>query len=195
MGIPTEWDKYIRHDVDRQLVNQIEPLIALFAERAPLYDESGAFPYENISDLSEAGYLSLTVPEEYGGQDISLYQLILLQERLAYGDGSTVLAVGWHMGIMHQLGFTRHWPAPLFRDFCHKVVEQGEMINSFVTEPNTGSPTRGGAMQTYAEKTEGGWMLTGRKSYSTLSPVLHHFVILARIQGEERQNGEFYVTK
>jgi alkylation response protein AidB-like acyl-CoA dehydrogenase len=142
----------------------------------------------------EAGYLKLPLPREYGGDEISLYQLVLIQERLAQGDGSTALAVGWHMGIMLHLRHYREWPERLFARFCQEVVEEGALINKFETEPATSSPSRGGKPRTIAVKTEGGWLLTGRKTFSTLSPILNTFIASASIDGEERI-GQFFVRK
>ncbi|MFJ7979367.1 acyl-CoA dehydrogenase family protein [Lysinibacillus xylanilyticus] len=37
------------------------------------------------------------VPKKYGGEEISLYEMLLVQEQLAKGDASTALSVGWHL--------------------------------------------------------------------------------------------------
>ena len=42
-------------------------LAARFAETAAAYDESAAFPSENIRLLHEAGLVALTAPAEFGG--------------------------------------------------------------------------------------------------------------------------------
>ena len=42
-------------------------LAKAFAERAPVHDRDGSFPFRNFDDLSEAGLLALTVPAALGG--------------------------------------------------------------------------------------------------------------------------------
>ena len=42
-------------------------LAKAFAERAPIHDRDGSFPFRNFEDLSEAGLLALTVPAALGG--------------------------------------------------------------------------------------------------------------------------------
>lgn len=187
-------DPFIRNERENDLAALADRLAAQFVNRAAKYDEEGSFPFENFEDLKQSGYLKLPVPREYGGAEIGLYELVLLQERLARGDGSTALAVGWHMGHMLHYRASRPWPEALFEWFCKEVVEHGAMINSFASEKATGSPSRGGKPQTVAEKVDGGWLLTGTKTYSTLSPILEHFVVSASIANEER-NGEFLVTR
>lgn len=187
-------DMFIRSQREAELAALADRLAARFAQRAPQHDREGSFPFDNFADLRQSGYLRLTVPQKYGGDEISLYELVLAQEHLARGDGSTALAVGWHVGQMLHFRCTRSWPEALFARFCGEVVREGAMINHFGTEPATGSPSRGGKPQTTAVRTEGGWLLSGRKTYSTLSPALHHFTVSAGIEGEEA-TGVFFVRR
>ncbi len=179
-------DTYIRNEEERARVLQAEELAARFAERAAQHDSEASFPFENFADLREAGYLKLTTPRTYGGDEASLYELVQLQERLAYGDGSTALAFGWHIGQMLHLRTTRKWPEELFAELCRAVVTDGAMINTFASEAASGSPSRGGKPETTAVFENGGWRITGRKTFSTLSPILDRFVVSAYIPAEDR---------
>ncbi|QJD84641.1 acyl-CoA dehydrogenase family protein [Cohnella herbarum] len=178
-------DQYILNEEQKERIGKVEELAARFAERAPRHDREGSFPFENFADLREAGYLKSTVPQQFGGDGISLYELVLLQERLAYGDGSTALAVGWHLGQILHLRTTRKWPQDIFADLCRSVVKDGTMINTFASEAASGSPSRGGRPETTAIAADGGWRITGRKTYSTLSPILDRFVVSAYIPDED----------
>ncbi|MCY9665683.1 acyl-CoA/acyl-ACP dehydrogenase [Paenibacillus alginolyticus] len=178
-------DQYIRSEEERAWARKTEELAAHFAGRAAKHDQEGSFPFENFADLREAGYLKLTVPQEFGGNGLSLYALVMLQERLAYGDGSTALAVGWHVGQILHLRTTRKWPEAIFADLCRSVVSDGTMINTFASEAASGSPSRGGKPETTAVPTDGGWRITGRKTFSTLSPILDRFVVSAYIPDED----------
>ncbi|WP_138752723.1 acyl-CoA dehydrogenase family protein [Paenibacillus sinopodophylli] len=187
-------DQYIRSAEEQQRTDRTTKLAARFAERAEFHDRAGSFPHQNFADLQEAGYLKLTVPARFGGDEISLYELVSLQERLAYGDGSTALAVGWHLGQMLHLRTSRKWPEALFEQLCHDVVSKGAMINTFASEVGSGSPSRGGRPETTAIRTEGGWLISGRKTFSTLSPILDRFVVTAFIP-EEETTAEFLLFK
>ncbi|OMF38739.1 acyl-CoA dehydrogenase [Paenibacillus sp. FSL H8-0548] len=178
-------DQYITNTEERKRAEQVEALAARFAERAAVHDLEGSFPHENFDDLKEAGYLKLTVPKEYGGEGISLHEMVALQERLAYGDGSTALAVGWHIGQVLHLRTTRKWPEEQFDKLCRAIVEGGAMINTFASEASSGSPSRGGRPETTARQVDGGYLITGRKTFSTLSPILDRFVVTAYLPEEE----------
>lgn len=194
MTKPNVSDSFIRNEREAEIAERADQLAVKLAERAPKHDEEGSFPFENFADLRQAGYLKLTVPKQYGGDEISLYELVLAQERLARGDGSTALAVGWHMGTMLQHRNTRPWPEALYEWFCKEVVENGAMINHFASERATGSPSRGGKPETAAVRTPDGWLITGRKTFSTLSPILEHFTVSASIEDTD-EVGEFFVCK
>ncbi|MBT2725354.1 acyl-CoA/acyl-ACP dehydrogenase [Bacillus sp. ISL-75] len=152
-----------------------------FLLRAPQVDIEGSFPYANIQDLKNTGYTALTVPSRHGGEDISLYELIRLQEMIAEGDGTTALSIGWHMGIIMNLNEKSSWDESIFKYLC-KQVKNGALINSAQSEPKTGSPTRGGRPETSAEKSQNGWVIKGRKTFTTMSPVLDYFIVSATIK-------------
>lgn len=187
-------NQYIRSAAEREYAEKVDALAIRFAERANNHDREGSFPHDNFADLQDAGYLKLTVPKIFGGDEASLHELVSLQERLAYGDGSTALAVGWHLGQMLHLRTTRKWPDTLFDELCRAVVTNGAMINTFASEAASGSPSRGGRPETTAVRSENGWLITGRKTFSTLSPILDRFVVTAYMS-EEEATADFLIFK
>lgn len=66
------------------------------------------------------------------------------------------------------------------------------MLNVFASEASSGSPSRGGKPETNAVRTAGGWLITGRKTFSTLAPLLDRFVVTAYVP-EEDTISEFLV--
>lgn len=176
MGIA---EAFVRNDEERERLQEAQRLAESFALTAPEHDREGSFPFEHFAALREAGFLRLTVPKRYGGAEISLYEMIQVLERLAAGDGSTALGLGWHIGQVLHLRESRLWEEELFAELCRDIVDQGVIINSLASEPVTGSPSRGGKPSTKVEPAEGGWKLTGRKTYSTLSPILERMIVKA----------------
>jgi alkylation response protein AidB-like acyl-CoA dehydrogenase len=66
------------------------------------------------------------------------------------------------------------------------VVAEGALINAAASEPDLGSPSRGGLPSTTATRTTGGWRLDGRKSWTSLAPALRYFTVMATIQAENQ---------
>lgn len=158
----------------------MEELSQRFLTRAAKIDEEGGFPFENISELKSSGYTELTLPEKFGGEAISLYDLVRFQEYIARGDGATALSIGWHMGIIQDLGEKNSWKEAMFK-MLSEDVKKGALINNCASEPQTGSPTRGGKPTTTAIKDGDKWILNGRKTFSTMAPVLDYFNVTATV--------------
>ncbi len=187
-------DPWIRTEEDRELVNWAGELASLMAKRAETYDREGTFVHEQIDLLTQAGYASLTVPKEFGGRGCNLRQFLLAQERLAEGDSAAALVMGWHLGITQSLAVTGAWPDDMYRAFCKDAAAGQALINACGSEPDTGSPSRGGRPTTVAKREPGGYSITGQKTWATGSPVITHILVTAAIAGEDRV-GEFLVHR
>jgi alkylation response protein AidB-like acyl-CoA dehydrogenase len=186
------YGSFIQHDRQRKLLESTGKLADVFSSRAEKFDREDTFPFENFSDLKKAGYVSLSVPKEYGGEEISLYELVMLQERLATGDAATALSIGWHLGSLMELSESRPWKEETFKSLCTKIVKDNVLINRAATEPATGSPTRGGLPETNAVKTEKGWLLNGRKTFTSMAKALDYSLVSARLEGTD-EKGFFLV--
>jgi len=183
---------FVRSDEEGARLETTAALADAFAVAAATHDAEGSFPHEHIAALRASGYVRWTTPRIYGGEEISLYEFLLHQERLAQGDGSTALAIGWHVGMMLNLRASSAFAEPLFAEVCHSVVERGALINSCASEPVTGSPSRGGRPETEAKVVPGGYVISGRKTFSTLSPALDWILVTAGLVSDTRV-GEFLV--
>ncbi|GAK13189.1 LOW QUALITY PROTEIN: butyryl-CoA dehydrogenase [Geomicrobium sp. JCM 19039] len=170
----------------------LKEIVEDFKARAEQHDRAGSFPHENFKTLRNSRYPGLTVPTRFGGKGISLTEMLELQEIIAEADGSTALSIGWHMGIMKSLGENETWRDHVYREVAAHVVERGALLNNAASEPATGSPTRGGRPETTATPADGGYVLNGRKTFTTLAPTLDYFVVSAAIEGTE-QVGNFLV--
>lgn len=181
----TSYHPFILNEKQQTLYELAKQHADSFKEHSAKHDHDGSFPFENFEDLKKSGYTALTTPEAYGGEGISLYDFVLLQETLAQGDGPTALSIGWHLGIIMDLGLRREWDEKIFSELCRKVVTEKKLINRAATEPKTGSPTRGGMPQTTAVKHEKGWEINGHKTFTTLSPIVDYLLINASVSEEE----------
>jgi alkylation response protein AidB-like acyl-CoA dehydrogenase len=169
---------------ERELVELAGGLADRFAERAAEHDRDATFPRENYEDMREAGYLGLTVPEELGGRGASLYELILAQERLAMGDGSTALAVNMHVSPIGQLAsLWRSSGDERLADVLRRAGDGRLVYASMSAEP--GDPILM-TSSTVAERVDGGYRVTGKKIFGTESAVCTEFSTRARYDDPER---------
>jgi alkylation response protein AidB-like acyl-CoA dehydrogenase len=127
--------------------------------------------------------------------DADPLELALAQERLAYGDGSVGLGSWMHLGLIARQATARTWPAAIFERVCREVVEEGALINAAASEPDLGSPSRGGLPSTIAVRTPDGWLINGRKSWTSLAPALKYCVVMATVEddGQPPRRANFLV--
>jgi alkylation response protein AidB-like acyl-CoA dehydrogenase len=168
----------------REIVELAGRLAEEFAERAAEHDRDGSFPFENYERMREEGYLGLTVPEELGGMGAGLYDLILAQERLAAGDGSTALAVSMHVSPIGQLASL--WRASgdeRLADVLRRAADGRLVYASMSAEP--GDPILMSSTTT-ARPVDGGYRVTGKKIFGTESAVCTEFSTRALVDDPER---------
>lgn len=165
-------------------IKSLEQAIKQFSTRAQALDESRGFPFKNMQELKEFGYHTLTLSKEYGGKGGSLYDFLLGQETIATQCGPTALGIGWHIGTVLSLTEKRPWNAGVLDEFFKEVAD-GAIVNTAATEPNSGSPTRGARPETIATKQGNDWIINGRKTFTTLSPILDIILVTAWVPEEE----------
>lgn len=138
-----------------------------FWERAPVYDRENRFFTEDFAELREAGYLNLAVPEELGGAGLTLDRVCVEQRRLAYHAAPTALAVNMHLywtGVAADL-----WRAgDRSLEWLLKASVAGEVFAAGHAESGNDLPVL--LSTTQAEKVDGGYRFTGRKSFGSLGP-------------------------
>ena len=162
-------------------VQVAQGLAARFSERAAEHDRDASFPFENFADMREAGLLALTVPRAYGGHEVSLTTFLRVQEALAHGDGATAMAVNMHLKLFGAEREGAAYPKIWFDEMCRGAVQDGWLCNTVASEEGLGSPAGGGVPETVARPVEGGWLLNGRKTWTTMAPALHYFIVLAHL--------------
>jgi alkylation response protein AidB-like acyl-CoA dehydrogenase len=145
-----------------------EAMLARFAERAPRYDAENRFAAEDFEDVRQAGYLLLNVPTDLGGHGQTLAQVAREQRRLAYHAAPSALAVNMHLywtGIAADL-----WHAgDRSLQWLLEEAARGEVFAAGHAKSGNDVPVL--LSTTRAERVEGGYRFTGRKSFGSLTPV------------------------
>ncbi|MGG3771216.1 acyl-CoA dehydrogenase family protein [Priestia megaterium] len=184
---------FINSDKQRNWLNRLENIKRSVVENSEDTDKLAKFPVESFQLLKDIGYTKITLPTNYGGEGLSVYDMVLLQETLASYDENTSLAMGWTLGVIGDLYANKLWSDDLLEEFAEYLVD-GAIVNRLVSEAVTGSPTRGGRPGTNARRTTNGWIINGRKSFSTASPVLDYFLTSAWIE-EQQKVGFFLINR
>jgi alkylation response protein AidB-like acyl-CoA dehydrogenase len=164
------------HQQQQQMVDIARQLAQSFAPRADAFDRTGTFPYEFYRELHQSGYLGFVVPQEYGGRGASLYDMVLCQEELAKGCGSTAMAVDMTIHVIGRIGEVRNYPADIYAHICHDIITNGALVNAVASEKDLGSPSRGGLPSTTASWDGAQWRINGHKLFVSMAPALNYLI-------------------
>ncbi len=142
-------------------------------------DRDGGFSRERWRRCGEFGIQGLPAPEAYGGGGADVVTTILALEALGYGctDNGLVFSINAHL-----------WTSvvPLWTFGTEKQKQEwlpglcsGELIGCHaITEPDAGSDPF--SLAASAKRTDGGFILSGRKTFITNAPVADLVIIFAR---------------
>ena len=140
-------------------------------------DDESAYPTEFIKELTEGGFLSALIPEEYGGAGLPLRAAAVILEEIN-ASGCTASQGHAQMYIMGTL--LRHGSEEQKRKDLPKIASGELRLQAFgVTEPTTGSDTT--KLKTRAEKKGNDkYIVTGQKVWTSRALYSDMMLLLAR---------------
>ena len=139
-------------------------------------DEVRGYPTEFVSALTEAGYLSVLIPEEYGGSGLGISAAAAILE--------TIQAEGCNGGACHAQMYTmgtilRHGSDEQKRRYLPKIASGALRLQAFgVTEPGSGTDTT--SLRTTARRDNDGYVVNGQKIWTSRAEHSDLMLLLAR---------------
>jgi glutaryl-CoA dehydrogenase len=128
-------------------------------------------------ELGALDMLGIVIPEEYGGAGLGYVAYGLVAREIERVDSGfrSMMSV---QGSLVMVPINEFGSETLKKKYLPKLAS-GEWIGCFgLTEPNAGSDPA--SMTTRAEKADGGYLLTGNKSWISNSPIADVFVVWAK---------------
>ena len=153
----------------------------VIAPRAKQHDIDQQYPWDNVKDLTEAGFMGMTVPREYGGLGLSYFDTVLVIEEMARVCGVTGRIVV--EGNMGAISTVMKYGSDEQKKLAASYVLQGDKPAICITEPGAGSAAS--QMTTRADKKSNTWVLNGKKHWITGGGVSKFHLIFARVFDEQ----------
>jgi len=160
--------------------------------RAAEVDRTEEYPWDNVEALKQTGLLGMTIPEEFGGQSLSLMDTVLVIEELAKVCGVTArIAVETNMGAIAAI---MEYGTPGQKRLAAGLVLSGDKPAICITEPGAGSAAT--EMTTRADREGDGYVINGTKHWITGGGVSKLHLVFARVfeDGEEQGIAGFMVV-
>jgi len=141
-------------------------------------DETGEWPEAFCNAMARGGWLGIAFPEEYGGAGLGLTEAALMMQAVTRTGAGYSGASAIHLNIFGPKPLEKFGNPELKRENLPKIISGEEKMCFAVTEPNSGLDTS--SLETKAERTNTGYVINGRKIWTTGAQRADKILIIAR---------------
>jgi alkylation response protein AidB-like acyl-CoA dehydrogenase len=162
-------------------------------ERAVRYDRQASFPFENFADFRDNGLLGVSIPTAHGGMGAGYADYVRVSEEVGRHCGASGLTFNMHNATMLWCGEVADLldMTPQQRAeheerrtrMYRGVIEHGHIHSQPFSEGLAPGATAG--VGTKAVPVEGGWLVTGRKIFASLSGAATFYNVTCQVPGED----------
>jgi len=170
----------------RLMIASVRDLVeAEFKPNALKYMD-GTFPWPNIKKLAELGVLGMSVPEEYGGLGLSIFDSALILEEIAKGCYVTAMATLGEAGVQTRV-ISTYAPPAIKERILPQVVSGDCVLAICMTEPHAGTDVAN--YRTNVDVKSDRLVLNGVKTLISRAEEAGMFVIFSRIDRKPGRAG------
>lgn len=181
-----QWDDpFFLEDQLTEEERMVRDAARAFAQEKLLPHVTLAFRHENfdraiMNEMGAVGLLGSTIPAEYGGAGVNAVAYGLAAREVERIDSGYRSAMSVQSSLV-MYPIYAYGSEEQRKKYLPRLAT-GEWVGCFgLTEPDHGSDP--GGMRTRAEKTDGGYVLTGNKMWITNSPIADIMVVWAKRDG------------
>jgi alkylation response protein AidB-like acyl-CoA dehydrogenase len=176
-----------------EMVGLVRSMAPAIRERAVVSDLQASFPHENFDDFRRNGLLGVSVPTRYGGAGATYSDYVRVSEEIGRSCGATGLTFNMHNATMLWCGVVadlldmtpaqRAQHEAIRTEMYRGVIERGDIHSQPFSEGLSPGATSGVA--TKAVPVDGGWLVTGRKIFASLSGAATFYNVTCQVPGED----------
>lgn len=147
-----------------------------------------AFTESLMKKAGELGFLSIPVPENYGGMGMGFVSTMLVCDYISGASGSLSTAFGAHTGI-GILPILLYGTEDQKQEYLPKLAS-GEWFGSYcLTEPGAGSDANSGKTKAVLSEDGSHYEITGQKMWISNAGFASLFIVFARIEDDKNITG------
>jgi alkylation response protein AidB-like acyl-CoA dehydrogenase len=157
---------------------------SVIAQRGVEIDISRDYPWDVVKALTDAGFMGMTIPKEYGGQGRSFLDTVLVVEEIA--QACTVAARIVVEANMGAISTVMAYGSNAQKKLAADLVLAGDKPAICITEPDAGSDAT--TMTTRADKRGDHYVINGTKHWITGAGVSNLHLIFAQAYNERGEH-------
>ena len=147
-----------------------------------------ALTEETMRKAGEMGFLSIAVPESYGGMGMGFVDTCLVCDYISGATGSFSTAFGAHTGI-GTMPITLYGTEEQKQKYVPKLAS-GEWFGAYcLTEPGAGSDANSGKTKAILSEDGTHYKITGQKMWISNAGFCSLFIVFARIEDDKNITG------
>lgn len=170
--LPTEDERQSIREGVRRVVTRFDD--AYWLAR----DDDGKFPREFHRAMAEAGWLGITMPEEFGGAGLGVTEAAIMMHEVASHGGGMAAASAVHINLFGPHPIVIKGTPDQKARWVPKLVAGEDQCCFGFTEPDAGLDTT--RIKTFAEKVPGGYLVRGQKVWTSTAQVANKIMLLTR---------------
>ena len=141
-------------------------------------DTDGDFPSAFHRAMADAGFLGITMPEEYGGSGLGVTEAALMMNIVASSGGGFAAASTIHINLFGPHPIVVFGTPEQKARWLPPLIEGREQACFGVTEPDAGLDTT--RITTRATREGSGYRVVGRKIWTSTAQVANKIMLLTR---------------
>lgn len=141
-------------------------------------DETGDYPEAFRQAMADGGWLGITMPQEYGGAGLGVTEAALMMREVSRHGGGQAAASSIHINLFGPHPIVVFGSDAQKQAFIPRLVTGEDRVCFGVTEPDAGLDTT--KIKTFARKVDGGYVVNGRKMWTSSGQVANKIMLLAR---------------
>ncbi|RJG03289.1 acyl-CoA dehydrogenase family protein [Noviherbaspirillum sedimenti] len=141
-------------------------------------EDKEEFPFEFHRAMAEAGWLGITMPEQYGGAGLGVTEAAIMMNEVAKHGGGSGAVSTIHINLFGPHPIVVFGTDEQKAEWIPRLVSGEDQVCFGVTEPDAGLDTT--RIKTFARKVDGGYIINGRKLWTSTAQVASKILVLAR---------------
>ncbi|MES2722429.1 MAG: acyl-CoA dehydrogenase family protein [Pseudomonadota bacterium] len=141
-------------------------------------DDTGDFPEAFVAAMAAGGWLGTAMPVELGGAGLGLTEAAIMMQAVAESGAGFSGASAMHLNIFGPMPIAKFGSEALKASAIPRLISGEDKICIGITEPDSGLDTT--SLTTRAVRTNDGYVISGRKVWTTMAQRANKMLIIAR---------------
>ena len=146
----------------------------------------GTYPWDNLNDLARLGVLGMSIPEEYGGSNLPVFETALVIEEVSKNCYATAMGLMGMLGVQVRV-ISNFAPESMKREILPRVASGASHLAVCMTEPHAGTDVPNYKTNTVIKGDRA--VVNGVKTLISRANEAEWFVVFTRINGSPGRGG------